>query len=465
MKSQLEVKPLQTSTSPTIACTVVQSGSLPASISDVPNELLTAIFFAGCEDRSLSLRSKELPFEILITQVSYHWRIVAHSTPQLWTNVVIDTQDENHLKNATEYVQRSRALTLNVFVHVPYHGQLPLTFPSICRLLSTEVERLQVLRVESNLAGFPSLQYAFGHIAKSAPHLQALDIRLSGERNIMPHVGLQETIFPDGLPSLQSLHLVGVTLRNTVLPQCPITSLQLHQCAYYHSSFRGADHPFSALTQLVLSELNWMCEWGSDPIQLPLLKGLYVRYLSDYDKILSRIVAPELDTLYLEAVDEGEMADIISASQSPEYNSDSSKFPRLHSFILRLAAGRTLSPQIWRNFMGRFHEVTHFTLLDANIGDFLQALGDPDALCVPWPMLEMLSLPNIETGLLADTMSVVSKRADMGYPILKLQLSPKIFADADIFWRDRGVYVEAVVNPLAALPAACHTEEWRDDEK
>lgn len=66
-------------------------------------------------------------------------------------------------------------------------------------------------------------------------------------------------------------------------------------------------------------------------------------------------------------------------------------------------------------------------------------------------MLEMLSLPKIDPGLLECVMSAVSSRANMGHPIPKMQLSPKFFVDWRSFWRTSGAEVEEVVNPLKCL--------------
>lgn len=434
--------------------TAATNGGLPAAISALPIELLAEVFLAGQEDHSLSPWSPGIPFEVLVSRVSPHWRILAHDTSRLWTSVVVDTQDTNPLENAVKYIQRSGALFLDVFVRVlPYQDQPPITIAALCRLLSAEVGRLQTLRVESNTTGLPCLQFFFGNMAKSAPHLQMLDIRLSGQ--LPSNLPINQPIFPDGLPSLKSLHLVNVPPRNFMLPQCPITSLQLHQCTYYNSILRSASNFFSAITQLILSESHILPEWTSEQLMFPALKGLYLRYLPAYDRLLSRIVAPELDTLYLEAVTEDEMNDIISASHSPE--TQSSKFPLLRYLMLRLAANRTLPYGLWHAVMEGFQQVTHFTLFDANIGNFLLPFG---ASHIPWPTLEMLSLPNIKPELLAGVISAVSNRANMGYPVRRLQLSPSLFADGESFWHSVGVNVEAVVNPLASLPAECRAEEW-----
>lgn len=164
---------------------------------------------------------------------------------------------------------------------------------------------------------------------KSAPRLRALDIRLPGPYQDVPHVGLQYSpIFPDIMPNLKSLHLVGISLRNSISRHCPISSLQLHQCTYNNASLRGASHSFSSITQLILSEVSSPHgQWEAEAIEFPSLKALYMRYMADYDRVLAIIVVPELDTLYLESVTDDEMTRIVAESSSPGSNIPPSASP------------------------------------------------------------------------------------------------------------------------------------------
>lgn len=119
--------------------------------------------------------------------------------------------------------------------------------------------------------------------------------------------------------------------------------------------------------------------------------------------------------------------------------------------------------------MEAFQQVPHFTLLDhsdASILSFLRSFtnefSNQDASHVPWPMLEILSLPHINAVLLECVTCVLSRRVEMDCSIRKLQLSSAIFADGDrdSLWKNVRVDVEAVQNPLEMLPAACRAEEW-----
>src|ERR1700692_4208520 len=64
-----------------------------APVASVPNEILSAIFHAGCllprSDPSFDNKLWEPPFEILVSQVTQHWRNVAIATPGLWTQIYV----------------------------------------------------------------------------------------------------------------------------------------------------------------------------------------------------------------------------------------------------------------------------------------------------------------------------------------------------------------------------------------
>lgn len=101
------------------------------------------------------------------------------------------------------------------------------------------------------------------------------------------------------------------------------------------------------------------------------------------------------------------------------------------------------------------------TLLDANVVDFLAIfLANQKQQTVSHADARNVSLPKVHPGFHDCVISAVSNRANMGYPVRRLQLSPSLFADGESFWHSVGVNVEAVVNPLASLPAECRAEEW-----
>lgn len=461
--SQLDGITLPRSAAPIAIVTSTTGEYLPAYIAALPNELLAEVFIEGLDGSDLSPWSSEgIPFQTLVSHVSHHWRIVAHSTPQLWTTFIIDTNDEKHLQNAASYIERSKALCLNLSLHLPHSHtsllQLPHVLPKICLLLCAHVERFRLLRVESDTTGFEIFQFLFANIGKKAPRLEALELQLYDQTYYPP--GLAKiSLFPDGLPSIISLHFHGMSPQDVLLPQCSISSLHLHDYCFHHSSILNASHAFAFLTQLILSEMNPAQDWQPPQvIEFPMLKKLYMRWFDNYGEILSRIVAPELDTIYLESVTAYEMDQINDAIDSPD--SHHAKFPCLRHLILRLASGRTLLPSAWNEVMRAFRQVTHFTLLDADVHHLLQCFNRTETSQALWPMLEVLALPNARELSPESMMSAISNRARLGYPIRRIQLSPRLFARGESTWRDAGVDVQVMVNPLAGFPTACRAGEW-----
>jgi hypothetical protein len=59
----------------------------------LPNEVLSAIFEAGC--LLPPSQPPEPPFEILVSQVTRRWRNVAITTPNLWIQITISSGKHN----------------------------------------------------------------------------------------------------------------------------------------------------------------------------------------------------------------------------------------------------------------------------------------------------------------------------------------------------------------------------------
>ena len=118
-----------------------------AGVASVPNEILSAIFEAGCHlpprpqpsDSSSETDEWEPPFEILVSHVTRHWRNVAVSTPSLWTQIYIAEQHEC-LDAAAAYLTRSRCLPLDIEVEMgrPHARSRWLPkLPSTCSIIET----------------------------------------------------------------------------------------------------------------------------------------------------------------------------------------------------------------------------------------------------------------------------------------------------------------------------------------
>lgn len=101
-----------------------------------------------------------------------------------------------------------------------------------------------------------------------------------------------------------------------------------------------------------------------------------------------------------------------------------------------------------------------FTLLDADAYHLLQCFNKTETSQALWPMLEVLALPNARELSPESIMTAISNRARLGYPIHTIQLYPRLFVRGESTWRDAGVNVQVMVNPLAGLPTECRAGEW-----
>ncbi|KZP15615.1 hypothetical protein FIBSPDRAFT_935050 [Athelia psychrophila] len=432
---------------------------LPTSIiSAFPNELLDAIFTAGCEHRCLSSHCRELPFEILISHISHNWRRLAHNLPRLWTRVIIDTTAPHHTEMATDYFQRSKDMLLDVFVHLSAPFSKRSLFATSWSPINAHSGRWRTLRVESHSVN--CIIGSVGGLSDQADHLEELEIRYTGY-GVSDMAWFPQAVFRDGQPSLKVLHLVGIDLRYLNMDP-PVTSLQLHKfgaASMYVLRSDEYSQRYITLTQLIISEIH-VGHWGDGVFNFPSLKGLYMRRFPGFDILLHNLIAPDLDTLYLESVTATQMTKAIAASVTP---GSIPKFPHLRHLTIYMKEGRTLPSPLWNGVQGAWPNIEHFMLLDANADDFLRSLverGDP--LNIPWLKLHGVSLPNAETNILGD---IIAERATMGYPIHKLQLSQTQFDDEESIGRDTKTEIEVLTDPFAAFPAECRAKEWFDDDE
>ncbi|KAF7973182.1 hypothetical protein HWV62_15879 [Athelia sp. TMB] len=436
----------------------------PITLLNLPNELLEAIFWAGYEQQHLELWPKEIPFEILVSHISHHCRIVVHNIARFWTSIDADTDVLWSSDIAFGYLKRSKDLLVDVFVrmHTRYRQPQRINILTLLDILCPHCERWRTLRVESSSKKY--IETFVGGLQDGATRLQALDIRHFGHRG--HHITWQPQIaFRDGLPSLRSFHLVGVDICYLDMESPPITSLHLHRYLTHalYSLRTNANRSFAFLTHIILSESGgeYWGDFGDGSFYFPSLKALYMRHSPDCIRFLAELVAPQLDTLYLESIIEEEMVDIATASI--DTGSGTPKFSSIRHLILRVGAYfPELSASVWRLFEDSYPDTTHVSILDDDVGEFLGSLVGQGESTAPWMKLSTLSLPNAPKDLIADT---VNKRAEIGFPIRNLQVSQAVYDDASSFFNMAKLVVEVAEDPIASFPAICHTEDWQDPDE
>ncbi|KAF7977012.1 hypothetical protein HWV62_4952 [Athelia sp. TMB] len=438
----------------------------PITLLNLPNELLEAIFWAGYEQQHQSLWPKEIPFEILVSHISHHCRIVVHNIAHFWTSIDADTDVAWSLDIALGYLKRSKDLLVDVFVRMPLRYRQPqrIIILTLLDILCPHCERWRTLRIQSSSED--CIETFVGGLQDGATRLQALDIRHFGHRD--SHTRWYPRIaFRDGLPSLRSLHLVGIDIVYLNIESPPITSLHLHRYPTHalYSLRTNANRSFAFLTHIILSEssVEYWGDSGNGSFYFPSLKALYMRHSPDCIRFLAELVAPQLDTLYLESITEEEMVDIATASI--DAGSGTPKFSSIRYLIVSVS-GTTYLPEIsasvWRLFEDSYPDTTHVSILDDDVGEFLGSLVGQGESTAPWMKLSTLSLPNARKDLIADT---VNKRAEIGFPIRNLQVSQAVYDDPSSVFDMAKLAVGVAEDPIASFPAICHTEDWQDPDE
>ncbi|KZP15637.1 hypothetical protein FIBSPDRAFT_935060 [Athelia psychrophila] len=445
-----------------------------APIAILPNELLASIFEAGCNTTDPwvtpsspfhAVRSKLLnargslqgpPFEILVSQVTRHWRNVAHQTPNLWTRVTLNTRTQHYLGVGADYIARSGALPLDLRIDLTFVRGLsrPLPIKSICHLICPEAVRWGQLRMRSDW--YTGLQYIFDKMPSHAPMLRYVDLCYDNPTVSPPDdPPLPKRILTGGVSPLTRMVLKGVTLRCHFPPLAALQSLECHFMTLNsaHHMVHDMFAHLTRLTRLVLNDIDFDWAGAVDGFELPALTALYLRNIPDYDEVLAVISAPALHTLYLNTVDSNEMLRFPEALALPE--SGAPKFPRLRALFIKpvMYEDFSVAPDSWRALALITPAVTHFGLLHESVDEFLLALARthaepagleafvqsgefshsdsassaaPAALPIAWPELHTVSFPEASwTSLLDD---ILSARAAAHCPIRRVQASREIMA-------------------------------------
>lgn len=397
-------------------------------VSSLPNETLAMIFEAGCSLPSSgdSESDSERPFEILVTQITQHWRNVAISSPSLWTKIRITLWGILSIKcdGLSAYLLRSAMLPLDLQIRI---RNIPDVTPHItraCQILSPHLGRFRRLFVACH-----NRDHVF-HFFRCLPpvpvtileHLEVASSETSAD-------ALAAEIFPQGLPSLRCARFRGVGIRNCLAHLSTVTYLHIHELHHdmridYHE-LRSALQGFSALTHLVLSGGDVFRPSSSmeTDINLDSLLFLHIGTHPDYFShdvscVLMKISAPSLQSLVLDSVFSWELEGFFEF-----LGPKSTKFPSLTSLTIGYGDD-TSNPLDWKGLSNAFPTITQLALFYGDTSSFLSFLQKNDDPSPGWPRLQRLILSNrhqeAEMPLICD---MVSARIASGCPIRSICLS------------------------------------------
>jgi len=373
-----------------------------ALVASIPNEILGAIFEAGTY--LLPRSYPDLQFEILVSQVTRHWRNVAMSTPSLWSQIVMIKEPYN-LEMVEAYLTRSGSLPpLDIWLKLTV-GSPPTD--SILRSIIPHVGRwrrvwLHCIRPRRHLLSmfrsstFPLLESI--QIIFDDDQTEELDDYYEGAP------GDTNRMLNDGAPLLKTVQIKGMSLHRCMLPLSAVTTLHIHRALSRPTlvTMLAIFGNLRSLAHLVLYGRvvrdPGLISSSTSTILFPVLSSLHI--ISSSNQLaclpmLGIISAPLLECLSLEdASDE----DIKTLMQTTRWSTNPPRYPSLSSLTLSFIVH--LQPCTWRLIEQSFTTVTHLAVLDIMATELsnvlLQTVGvDSNSSLhtdIPWPRLQMLSL-------------------------------------------------------------------------
>lgn len=397
-----------------------------APISKLPNEILAAIFEAGYsapvqERNDIS----DIPFEILVSHVTYTWRETALNLAPMWTKIHIRVGNpfEQLEGRCTTYLSRSKTMPFDLHIDLgAITSPLSTNISFVCQAVISHVDRCQNLLIRFNWRHslYQLAEQLLLRHSLAAPLLRNLYIRLEPNHLDATNVtasGDILAILQGGAPHLTSVRVAGIPLNYCLPPMSAVTSLHMYEPIYGSSdscsTTRNILNDLPELTELVLH--GWILDdYELDSIRLPALRSLKITTTDDFEYILvplKVISAPLLEDLYISS---GTSAiDFFEEGDLPwDYTAAESRFPLLHSLVLD---GCFIPPAIYDAFGCAFPAITELTVLGMDLDDVLRHTA--------WPNLQILSFDNSFDNFYAENLlaRALMMRLAIGKPVHTLR--------------------------------------------
>ena len=400
-----------------------------ALISSLPHEILSMIFEAG--HALQEAQPSGSPFELVVSQVSRAWRTVGTQTPRLWANVCISSEFRWPIHRAAMYLARSKAVDVDLQIHMNPNGSKQLVISSLCDLILPHVHRWRQLLVDSY--SHPDLvALILGLSSTTAPRLEHLHIALvdpiaSFETKNIPH-----NIFAGGAPSLAYVQVIGINLHCCLPPLQSATTIHLSEVD--KDFYTSHNQLFVMLNDLpMLTHLVIHCEilhsW--EPTTTILLPALHLLHIkagpNDEEQEISgfmvTVSAPSLHSLILEGVISQDFDLFIGWSDLPRH-------PSLRSLTVRAFDHGSLT---WRDWMGLMRVLPSITEVTATYPKhILRALREEDYSPLSgkpgWPGLNLV-LEGSPDDLEKDLVETMTARAIARCPIIDVIFPGSILSD------------------------------------
>ncbi|EGN97864.1 hypothetical protein SERLA73DRAFT_160900 [Serpula lacrymans var. lacrymans S7.3] len=444
--------------------------SHPASratpIQTLPNELLAEIFKAGASEPRAGSADCDIPFPCVVSSINRHWREVALSSPDIWTNVVISNIQPFTLPALC--IKRASNKPLHAFINIwdveNFHcaavssllrlgnvNRLTITatysilrscyFAYFCRIIeicSTQLEFIECTFVDNSDVAHLTVH---DRIITAIIYAFFWDIR-------RPHLGSLKLHGVVGI--LNSPFLVAISSRLSMLDKTlSLTKLCL-DFDYASVSFTKPDWAgFKGLLSCCKC-LEELVMYG-DILPLPLdisthniisLRSLHTLALRwpcdakshDLEKLIRCIRAPSLTYLELVDVHCNDLNNLSRSSHLPLY-------PNLHTLRLGRHASQweVLCPEFYQFFCS----VGELQLARSDYHHLLPESLEDEGQLAWWPALDILSYDGSDFDWLY---GVVRSRASLGRPLRRVHLSRHRFQRAQLDRLKEWVTLESMVD-------------------
>ncbi|KII87160.1 hypothetical protein PLICRDRAFT_176946 [Plicaturopsis crispa FD-325 SS-3] len=405
-----------------------------APISRLPNEIMGIIFEHGV----VQCTSGRIPFEILVSHVSHHWREVALSTPQIWTDIEIMHMPE-HTALLDLYLQRSRTCLIDVSSGDGW-SRSSIHFERL-------IQHCHRWRTFSAHDMSPSDAPLF--VELNVPNLRSLDIAIEADCQwVYEPDSPQIRMFRGGAPLLSVLRIDSNIFSAGPFPG--LTALKELRLGGEYDVV-PFEHLREALVDMkVLEKLAFHCcevrfPASPTPVVLPSLKKLHLDAVTSVDDYLVpfalALLTPSLEYLGFRSSQKNQLdrfARCVQASTSPQY-------PRLHRLKLR---DTYASVELMRALPG----ITHLVVIsrqDAYEENILAVLSQSSLGPSPvWPSLQSVTLEEVPRGVIQKLAAMARARLRAGCPVQKLILvsSGARFSDSpqDVAWLRENVDLQLV---------------------
>ena len=402
----------------------------------IPPEIIGQFF---CWGKRLSMdpryddQAPSYNFEVAVSHVGRHLRNVAINTPSLWTDI-----DSTLLKSPDAfdtYLKRSGSLPLDI--RLGARGRVALG--DLLDVLIPKIDRWRSLSVSSWCMEHDGSLFTRLRDRK-APSLEHFSIYATSQDHFN---GASPEVLIGGARALSFVRLGNCALSSLRPPLTSVVTLHIdqpHPSIDYEQLCQiliAASPSLANLSILgdVTAQEMWLAANTENQIHMPALRALRIGDITGftYCGILLNISAPELESLFLKDVKDGDLEQL---SDSPQMIPLRYKFPALRSLTV---CDFECSPAAYLRLFTAFPAITHFmsifTPLQSQIctrlitfleGGGTQCYHLPRASsldgCLPWPNLDTIAFAPLDCLDLDHIIDMIKVRKRLGHPIAELRL-------------------------------------------